>query len=654
MYQIFYIDMDEEITSVIDRLKKSKTTENFFVVSPRSLILQSVVSLKLLKREAAKEKKQIAIVVNDNEAKIKIEKAGILALSSIKGLEDGEEVRENFSPKMEIKNSNKSKDKNIMKKEINVKKTRLKKIGTDSFYGRKEEAPNNSPAAASQEIEKIGDIRTGAPQYASNPARVMPESDPFKIKNTSDMKRKKPVFSYVPEKTFENNAPALEPPKAYSPNRVNNFGEMDPYKEKLVEGFFNPETKKPEMYNQPNRIGETPIKNGPVSHGMRKVIFSFVVICLLLALLVGAYLFIPKAIVVATIKNETRKFDLEVKGDKNQSEVVAKELLIPAQVIEIDDSLSQSFKSTGKKSSASDVSQKAKGKITIYNEYNSEPQQLVATTRLLSKEGKLFRLVKGTTVPGMNGSNPGTVEVDVIADQPGEDYNIPASEFKIPGFGGGPKYDKFYAKSPVSMSGGGAGASSGIAIVSQSDLDNAKKETEAKLKDQLEEKVKVEIGKDTILLQEASEKNISESLSSSRANEASSDFTYSVKGKIKAVVFSEKNLKKLAGDIYNEANKEKSISDYSPIKINYGISSEDLNTGSINIKINAEVPIKYSLDKEDFKRKLLGKNEDQIKEMLGEYPQIEKINIDFWPKFLSQRVPQYEKRVDVVVENASN
>ena len=94
MHQIFYIDIDEEITSVIDRLRKSKTTENFFVVSPRSLILQSVVSLKLLKREAAKEKKQIAIVVNDEGARTKIEKAGILVLSSIKGLEDGEEVKE--------------------------------------------------------------------------------------------------------------------------------------------------------------------------------------------------------------------------------------------------------------------------------------------------------------------------------------------------------------------------------------------------------------------------------------------------------------------------------------------------------------------------------------------------------------------------------
>jgi hypothetical protein len=36
---------------------------------------------------------------------------------------------------------------------------------------------------------------------------------------------------------------------------------------------------------------------------------------------------------------------------------------------------------------------------------------------------------------------------------------------------------------------------------------------------------------------------------------------------------------------------------------------------------------------------------EQIKEILKEYPQVEKINIDFWPKFMSQKIPQYEKRV---------
>jgi hypothetical protein len=204
------------------------------------------------------------------------------------------------------------------------------------------------------------------------------------------------------------------------------------------------------------------------------------------------------------------------------------------------------------------------------------------------------------------------------------------------------------------MSGGGSGGSGGVTIISQSDLDNAKKEAESKIKDQLEEKVKNEIGSGNVLLSEASEKSILESSSSSRLNELASSFDYKVKGKIKAIVFSENDIKKLVGNIYNEANKEKTISDYSLIKISYGISSADLNSGTVDVKVNAEIPVNLNTDWNDLKKKLLGKNDEEIKEVLKEYPQVDKINIDFWPKFFSQKIPQYEKRVDIVVKNSSN
>jgi hypothetical protein len=658
MYQIFYIDIDEEITSVIDRLKKSKAAENFFVVSPRSLILQSVVSLKLLKREAAKEKKQIAIVVNDRDAGMKIEKAGILVLSSLKGLEGGEEIKENFSSKMEIKDlDNKNKYKNVMEKEKNSKKTRLQKIGSENFY---DEEPETEEIIASAK-PKAKSSKPKKSAYLDSPAEPAPKPEPPKPKNISDITRGKTAFSYAPEVGFNENISNSKPimpeiPKEYNLNKIADANKMDPYKEKLVEGFFNPESKKTENSdNQINRLKNEPEKSAPVSHKMRKVIFSFAVICLLAVLFAAAYLFLPKAMVAVSIREETKKFDLEIKGMASISEVIIKELSIPSRIVEKEDSMTNSFKATGKKASSSDASQKAKGKATIYNEYSKDSQQLVATTRFLSTSGKLFRLVKGVTVPGMSGSNPGTVEVDVIADQSGNEYNIEPTSFKIPGFEGTSKYDKFYAKSlSVMAGGGGAGSSDGITVVSQSDLDSAKKESEEKIKDKLEEDVRGEIGSGGILLSDASEKSISESSSSVRANEVAGSFDYKIKGKIKAIVFSENDLKKIIGETYNESNKGKRISDYSVIKINYGASSADYSSGSISIKVNVEIPLKSSMNQDEFKKKLLGKNETEIKAILKEYPQIDKINIDFWPSFMSKKVPQYEKRVEIEVKNGSN
>ncbi len=63
--KLIYLETDEEITAVIDRLRQITAHEIRFVVPKGALILQSLVSLKLLKREADRLGKQIAIVTLD-------------------------------------------------------------------------------------------------------------------------------------------------------------------------------------------------------------------------------------------------------------------------------------------------------------------------------------------------------------------------------------------------------------------------------------------------------------------------------------------------------------------------------------------------------------------------------------------------------------
>ena len=659
MYQIFYIDIDEEITSIIDRLRKSKTTENFFVVSPRALLLQSVVSLKLLRKEAERAKKQIAVVVNDQEAKVKIEKSGILALSSLKGLEGGEEVKENFASTMEIKDTNKSKNKNIMEK--GNKKTRLQKIGSEDFFstGSSTQEVLETPISPAPSVEKPAEPKMEdfsyqrppevpkAPEISRPPiAKAKPSMD------VQDFQRESTAFSYLPEKNIEDFPEEQIASASFGSNKIDGPSEMDPYKEKLVEGFFNPASTEKSSFPKENisNTQKEKEKSVPVSHKMKKIIFSFLAVCVVVILGTAAYLFLPKAKITVSTRDEIKKVDFEVKGNSSETEIKTKELSIPARVFEKEDYLTNNFKATGKKNSASSSSSKAKGKVTIYNEYNKESQQLVATTRILSGSGKLFRLTRGVNVPGMTDSGPGKVEAEVIADQIGEEYNIEPSDFKIPGFEGSPKYDKFYAKSTEKMAGGGvSGDSGGVTIVSQMDVDNAKKDSELKLKEKLIDEIKSELGASDVILNDAVEVNISESSASSRVNEVSNNFEYKIKGKAKAIIFAEGDLKKIIGEIYNEANKEKSIADFSLIKVSYGISSADFGAGTVGIKLQAEIPVSSKIDWDEFKINILGKNEDQIKEILKNYPQIEKINIDFWPEFMSGKVPQYKGRVDVEV-----
>ena len=100
------------------------------------------------------------------------------------------------------------------------------------------------------------------------------------------------------------------------------------------------------------------------------------------------------------------------------------------------------------------VERKAIGKATIFNNSGTASQRLITNTRLETKEGLTYRIRQSVEVPGIKTINgvktPGSVEVEIIADMPGEKYNMKASDLKgdftIPGFKGSPKYTTFYAR----------------------------------------------------------------------------------------------------------------------------------------------------------------------------------------------------------------
>jgi len=101
---------------------------------------------------------------------------------------------------------------------------------------------------------------------------------------------------------------------------------------------------------------------------------------------------------------------------------------------------------------------KASGTIIVFNEYSSDSQLLIASTRFLSSNGKIFRTTKNIYVPGTKTENdeiiPGSIDVEVLADYWGDEYNIGSSDFTISGFKGTAKYTDFYGKSNTAMSGG--------------------------------------------------------------------------------------------------------------------------------------------------------------------------------------------------------
>jgi hypothetical protein len=128
------------------------------------------------------------------------------------------------------------------------------------------------------------------------------------------------------------------------------------------------------------------------------------------------------------------------------------------QVMSIKKELSKTLETDGQEY----VERKATGKAIIYNNYSSSKQRLINNTRLETKDGLIYRIRQSVEVPGVKTisgvKTPGSVEVEIIADAPGEKYNMNLSDLKgdftIPGFKGDPRYTTFYGRLSADVTGG--------------------------------------------------------------------------------------------------------------------------------------------------------------------------------------------------------
>jgi len=100
MKKVIYIEIDEEVTSVYDRLKRVKQKNIYLVVPRKAILFQSIVNLRILKSKLGKENRQLNLITTDRIGVHLATQAGIPVYSSI----EVEEVKipEDKTPKMRI------------------------------------------------------------------------------------------------------------------------------------------------------------------------------------------------------------------------------------------------------------------------------------------------------------------------------------------------------------------------------------------------------------------------------------------------------------------------------------------------------------------------------------------------------------------------
>jgi hypothetical protein len=123
-----------------------------------------------------------------------------------------------------------------------------------------------------------------------------------------------------------------------------------------------------------------------------------------------------------------------------------------------------------------DVSRSASGTITIYNGYNTSSQRLIANTRFVAPDGKIYRIHDSVVVPGAIKNADGTltagsISTTVFADSPGAAYNRADTKLSVAKFkeDKDPRNEKFFAMTS-GITGGFVGSEPAVA---QADLNQA-------------------------------------------------------------------------------------------------------------------------------------------------------------------------------------
>lgn len=685
MHQTFYVDIDEEITSVVEKLRTSRQKEIVLVVPKRALLIQSIVNLKILSKEAVEMGLKISIMTQDRLGKLLLKKAGIAIQQKIEEEQEdrGMVEAENSHLETENRDSFRYAEKNPT---AQTGRRRLDQIGTSEYFSEEgadvssdleKEWPKNSPVEPGQnpfqgisserpeasrplsyvapeqedgvspkkEFRRTVPVRGVSGSMDVSGARKRPEPRPMVTAKVRPelSPQARPLSESVPVDPRLRRQPVEDRREKYTAGQE----EEKRREEKLENFFYSNNFSGADEDDEEEKGGE---KKGRGS--LAKISWVFLAVVVFAGLSFAAYRFIPEATVTLFVKKEVRTADTEVLADVNLESLDYEKSAFPAKLLEFEEEFAKSFSSSGTKNVSN---RKAKGKISIYNEFSSAPQTLVATTRFLSEDEKLFRLVQTVVVPGTtkvgDEIKPGVVEAEVVADEAGEQYNIGPAKFSIPGFknSGNEKYAKIYGRSSAAMTGGGDG-NEDVKVISEKDINDAKDGFSLEINNLMKAKIKDSIESGMVVLDDAISVDEPVFLVSNAVGDVADNFEIKIKAKGRALVFGESDVKKIANYVISRSNNGKTNIDSGAVLIDYGKPFCDFRLGTVSLKIHASSVIQPEINLDNLKYEILGKNSEELEEHLRTYP-IEKAVVEYTPESFVTRVPKNANRVNVVIDS---
>lgn len=599
-FEEIYLEPDEEVTSAVDKIKKSKRAMVALSLPRNSVLGQSIVNLKLLMKQAYTDGKHIALVSPDKVTRNLAERLGFATFDSVSKIDvQAIEAAEANSPHPARKPG---------RAEESAVQPRVAK-----------EQPAGVPAV--KEVDKPAPTGFRTQRIEASEPEESSTDSPENIESV------------------EREAGEVESPAA-----VSDPAEAE-QSQSAVHDYKSPGvTSAKERHMIPSRGNLRFYRKQS-----RKSLLIPIAIFVAVLLVGGAALAIalPHATVTAYVAAQPFEDTVTSTVAIDATEVNADEAKMPGKLVEVTHETKLSAKATGKK----DMGEKATGTVTIFNEWDSLSHTLAAGTKVRSKSGNEYVLTEDVVVPGASSSvsagksviAAGQVTAKVQASAAGDGYNIAATTFTIPSL---PKaqQEKIYATSSATFTGGTTNI---VTVVTQSDIDTLTENTKKKNSEEAVSKVKESAG-DQIVLDQALQVVSQQATPSVAADTAGDALEVTVIGSYKAITFSTEDHKQLV---------EQLLGNKIPQGQELAQSGEDvaIDTSQIELSLVADDKLELTtqlkaftvanFNKDLVQRSLIGNAPSSAEEVIKkQIPSLERVETSvtpsWWPRlpFLSKNL----------------
>lgn len=286
------------------------------------------------------------------------------------------------------------------------------------------------------------------------------------------------------------------------------------------------------------------------------------------------------------------------------------------------------------------VDAQATGRVRITNNY-SQSQPLVQVTRLLTSDGRLYRIDETVNVPA-----GGSVDVGAYADEDGAAFEFTEeTRFTIPGLSESLQ-SLIYAESITPFTGGTVT----VNTLTQADIDAASAEMQELILETAQKTLMAEVA-DARMTESAFLARVVDVNTNIEPGEEVDRFLLSMKLDVTGVFYPQDDLEALVRDRLGDRVPDgRQIVDYDPDKTSFSVGSVNAQNETATVVLKAEVETQLGDESPTLTKDLiLGLPVSEAEAKLEELEGIESAHITVRPAWV-RRLPRLKDHITVKVE----